>query len=185
MRLLTIYQWAWLPTYCLNRRVRRVARTRDCKFIQHEPITITSTNLASHLRSCKKIPEAYGWKATLARIAGEKEAIPPAQNTPAAQSLGAIFASETPIPQPPTTILPPTLFRSTLIQGVVRDTFPLTFGEGEGMKQVFLLVNPLVKLPSHQTMQRDLYALFEILSHRVTWVITVCKLVSVRIMFIS
>lgn len=94
-------------------------------------------------------------------------------DSPTNQGLGSIFASLTPIPRPPPTRLSQTVFRATLIQGVVRDSFPLTFGEGEGMKQVFSLVNPLAKLPSHQTMRRDLDKLYGILSDRVTHVMKV------------
>ncbi|KAG8678372.1 hypothetical protein FRC08_017830 [Ceratobasidium sp. 394] len=131
--------WVFRCIHCGTQR--RVPRTPGCDIVKHEPKPIVSTNLASHLRKqCKKIPQAEGWEATQARNQQTNTLLAPRT---AEQSLGAIFASETPYLPPPPTILSPTIFRSYLIQGVVRDTFPLTFGEGEGMVQVFKLVNPL------------------------------------------
>ncbi|KAG9080198.1 hypothetical protein FS749_008088 [Ceratobasidium sp. UAMH 11750] len=148
--------------------IRRVPRTPGCETIEHEPRPVPASNLASHLRNqCKKIPQAESWEAATARNQQFDASTTPDD---ALHSLGARFASETPIPPPPPTALSNRVFWSTLIQGVVRDNFAMTFGEGEGMKQVFRLVNPLVVLPSHQTMHRYLDGLYGVLSNRLAQV---------------
>ncbi|KAG8786211.1 hypothetical protein FRC12_016802 [Ceratobasidium sp. 428] len=129
--------------------VRRLPRTAGCEIIEQEPLRISSGNLSKHLRlQCKKIPQAEGWEA--AQACTQQSTTIPASNA-ASLSLGVMFASETPVPPPPPTALSKSIFRSTLIRGMVQDTLPLTFGEGEGMKMVFQLVNPLVSLPTHHT----------------------------------
>lgn len=158
-----------------NSVYRRVHRTPGCTILAHEPKSIPASNLASHLRKCPKIPQAENWEATQAR--NQQKNAPTTFVTPM-HSLGAHFASQDPNPAPPPTILSSTLFRSTLIQGITRDSFSLTFGEGEGMKQVFLLVNSLVKLPSHQTLRRDLDKLYAILLGRVILVMQVRNIIA-------
>ncbi|CCO37231.1 hypothetical protein BN14_11386 [Rhizoctonia solani AG-1 IB] len=80
-----------------------------------------------------------------------------------------MFQSNKPTAGP--AIVTPSVFRSTLIQGVVRDNYPLTFGEGEGMRQVFGLVSPELRLPVHSTMRKDLAKLHKVLSKRVQQVL--------------
>ncbi|KAB5590011.1 AC9 transposase [Ceratobasidium theobromae] len=58
-----------------------------------------------------------------------------------------------------------------LIQGVVLDGLPLTFGEDEGMKQLFKSLDPQLTLPSQKTMRRDLNKLYSALSERVALII--------------
>ncbi|CAE6424538.1 unnamed protein product, partial [Rhizoctonia solani] len=160
--------WVFNCKYCGH--ARRVPWTEGCQFIQHERLPIPSPNLTSHLYKCRNIPTACNWEAWTARKQAGATGIPH-PNQLATQSLGALFEAIVPIPPPSPGILPDTLFRSALVQGVVHDTLPLTFGEGEVMRYVFKLVNPLVDLPSHQTMRRDLSELFKILSGRVSHVI--------------
>ncbi|KAG8725178.1 hypothetical protein FRC09_006801 [Ceratobasidium sp. 395] len=58
-------------------------------------------------------------------------------------------------------------FSSALAKAVVRDNYAMTFGEGDGMIQLFNLILPSIRLPSHQTLQRHLYHLFDALSEKV------------------
>ncbi|CAE6447930.1 unnamed protein product [Rhizoctonia solani] len=155
--------WIFKCKHCP--KSRRVPRTPGMTVFDKK-LPILSSNLTSHLnKPCPGLPPSESYEAYMERV---KQAEKPEVQIQEAgqQSLGAMFAAEDPAPLPPPNSLSKTVFRSTLIQGVVRDTFALTFGEGEGMKIVFALVNPLVKLPSHQTMARDLLKLYAVLSDR-------------------
>lgn len=79
-----------------------------------------------------------------------------------------------PVSPSPPAILSKTTFRFALIQGVVLDGLPLTFGEDEGMKQLFKSLDPQLTLPSQKTMRRDLNKLYSALSERVALIIKVC-----------
>jgi hypothetical protein len=129
----------------------------------HEPSPPSASNLVSHLRKCQKMPPELKIDALKAR------SCQPAVDalTPAQESIGLMFRSSAQAPKVPPTVLSPSLFRSTLIQGVIRDNYPLTFGEGLGMRQVFTFLNSSLKLPSHQAMRHDLYKLYDILFQRV------------------
>ncbi|KAF8749957.1 protein dimerization [Rhizoctonia solani] len=109
---------------------------------------ISATNLAGHLKSCEKLPNTVQIDA----------------------SLGEMFKSANPRPGP--IVITPLAFRSVLIQGVVRDNYPLTFGEGRGMQQVFAMVSPNLDLPVHSTMRKDLNKLYKVLSRRVRQVLS-------------
>lgn len=137
-----------------------------------EPKPPSASNLATHLRECGAIPPELTFDP--AKGPGHL-ASPPKTLTPAQASLAAVVKDQNPIPKPPTA-LTPSRFRSTLIQGVVFDNYPLTFGEGAGMRQVFHLLNPTVELPSHQTMRHDLDQLFNVLFSRVQHVFMVSSL---------
>ncbi|KDN45413.1 hypothetical protein RSAG8_05000, partial [Rhizoctonia solani AG-8 WAC10335] len=58
-------------------------------------------------------------------------------------------------------------FNSNLAKAVVRDNHAMTFGEGHGMIEFFQKILPDIRLPKHQTLQRHLYRLFDILVHKV------------------
>ncbi|CUA67966.1 Putative AC9 transposase [Zea mays] [Rhizoctonia solani] len=154
--------WAFKCKYCLL--IRRVPRTPGLTIFGHER-KVPSSNLSSHLHKCPNLPSSQTLEAFLIRRNHHREPVIQPHKE-AEQSLGAMFTPDHPIPPPPPDVLTATVFRSTLIQGVVYDSYPLTFGEGQGMRQVFRLTNPLVTLPSHQTMARDLGKLYFILSHR-------------------
>jgi hypothetical protein len=141
--------------------VRRLPRSGDCAEFSHETNPPSASNLASHLYKCQGIPPEHTLDTAKARSRPSTELLTPAQ-----VSLGAMFKLCAPVPKPPTALTPST-FRSTLIQGVIRDNYPLTFGEGAGMKQVFSLLNSVVELPSHQTLRRDLDQLSDVLIARV------------------
>jgi hypothetical protein len=127
---------------------------------------ISATNLAGHLKSCKNLPTQYKLEALQNHPNQHTPTLTPAQ-----ESLGKMFQSNKPTAGP--AIVTPSVFRSTLIQGVVRDNYPLTFGEGEGMRQVFGLVSPELRLPVHSTMRKDLAKLHKVLSKRVQQVLNV------------
>lgn len=129
-----------------------------------------TSSLLNHLNfTCREIPPGQKWEAAVARSTTQAPKLNPSQ-----QSLGAMFQTSTPVPKPPPTAISKSIFCSALIQGVIQDNFPLTFGEGEGMKLVFLLVNPTLSLPSHQTMRLDLDKLYVILLIRVKTLMMVC-----------
>ncbi|KAG9121713.1 hypothetical protein FRC07_002234 [Ceratobasidium sp. 392] len=58
-------------------------------------------------------------------------------------------------------------FNTALTKAAVRDNHSMTFGEGEGMIQFFDLIMPGIQLPSHQTLQRHLYCIFDVLGEKV------------------
>ena len=129
---------------------------------------ISATNLAAHLNSCKNLPTQYKLTAIRNHLNRQKgtEVLTPAQ-----ASLSKMFESAKPTPTPVT--VTPSVFRLVLVQGVVQDNYPLTFGEGRGMRQVFALVSPGINLPVHSTMHKDLNKLYEVLSACVWQVLTV------------
>ncbi|KAG9127250.1 hypothetical protein FRC07_015156 [Ceratobasidium sp. 392] len=116
------------------------------------------------------MPPAAKWEA-ISRHAGDNSPSMSIAND--SSGFGAIFANpeNTNTQEPKPIILRKTRFRSKLIQGVVHDNYPLTFGEGPGMIEVFRLANPEIKPPSHQTMRRDLRELYLVLSKRAPRVI--------------
>ncbi|CUA67902.1 Zinc finger BED domain-containing protein DAYSLEEPER [Rhizoctonia solani] len=58
-------------------------------------------------------------------------------------------------------------FNSSLAKAVVRDNHAMTFGEGDSMIEFFQSILPNIRLPVHQTLQRHLYRLFDILANKV------------------
>ena len=60
-------------------------------------------------------------------------------------------------------------FSSALAKAVVQDNYAMTFGEGRGMVNFFRLILPNIQRPSHQTLQRYLYWLFDLLGDKVTY----------------
>lgn len=65
-------------------------------------------------------------------------------------------------------------FRQRLSKAIIRDDEPFTFCEGAGMQDLFeYILPPNVRLPSHQTIQRDLDKLYEAISLKVTATIKV------------
>ncbi|CEL59196.1 similar to zinc finger protein [Rhizoctonia solani AG-1 IB] len=178
-----VREWAFahhekpVPSYYPN--TNRPAWAFKCKYcpsVHHFPRTcdnvsmekISATNLAGHLNTCKKLPAQYKTPVAKAQLSQYFDILTSAQ-----QSLGEIFRSNKPISRP--VALTPSVFRSTLIQGVVRDNHTLTFGEGKGMRQVFTLVAPELRLPVHSTMRKDLSKLYEVLSARVQQVLNAQK----------
>ncbi len=119
------------------------------------------------------MPVHEKWDAVEARMNDNKPPTAPDRQS----TLSAMFAPPTDTThaqaQSKQIALRTSTFRSRLIQGVIRDNYPLTFGEGPGMISVFDLVNPHITLPSHQTMRRDLDDLFDILSKRLRKVMKV------------
>ncbi|CAE6471295.1 unnamed protein product, partial [Rhizoctonia solani] len=55
----------------------------------------------------------------------------------------------------------------SLAKAVVRDNHSMTFGEGDGMIEFFQKIVPDIRLPTHQTLTRHLYRLFDLLSAKV------------------
>ncbi|EUC62498.1 hypothetical protein RSOL_422410, partial [Rhizoctonia solani AG-3 Rhs1AP] len=151
--------WVYKCKYCPS--IHDFPRTN--KDVSKEKIS--ATNLAGHLKACKKLPAQYQFKGLQSHSNRHTEVFTPAQ-----ESLGKMFKSTQPTPGP--VGVTPSIFRSTLIQGVVRDNYPLTFGEGKGMKQVFALVSPEVSLPVHSTMRKDLGRLHKVLSMRVQQILS-------------
>ncbi|KAG8729132.1 hypothetical protein FRC10_004269, partial [Ceratobasidium sp. 414] len=139
-------------------------------FQQLETTCFQASNFMSHLRVCKNMPPSEKWEAPSVCAADNA---PPMGGTNNSSNLGAMFAtSENASAQEHNpAALHKTCFRSTLIQGVIHDNYLLTFREGPGMISVFHLVNLEVKLPSHQTMRRDLDKLYAMLSECVLTVI--------------
>lgn len=150
--------------------MRRLPRSDGCQEFLLEPKPVSASNLATHLRECQGILREQTLGPTRARSNRPFEVLTPSQ-----ASLAAIFKSRNTIPKPTPTAITPSRFRSSLIQGVVRDNYPLTFGEGAGMQQVFYLLNPTVELPSHQTLRHDLDQLYDVLFSRVQHVLMVCS----------
>ncbi|EUC60715.1 Zf(Bed)-4 protein, putative [Rhizoctonia solani AG-3 Rhs1AP] len=154
--------WLFRCKYCDS--IRRFRRTDGCSEFSNERQHISATNLVAHLNKCTRLPVEQKLKAVKARLNHPSE---PETLTPAQASVASVFrSSPRALVQQPVAISN-SLFRSTLIQGVVRDNYPLTFGEGRGMQQVFALTSPHFKLPSHQTMRTDLDKLYDILKGRV------------------
>ncbi|CCO32612.1 hypothetical protein BN14_06675 [Rhizoctonia solani AG-1 IB] len=162
-----VREWAFahhekpVPSYYPN--TNRPAWAFKCKYcpsVHHFPRTcdnvsmekISATNLAGHLNTCKKLPAQYKTPVAKAQLSQYFDILTSAQ-----QSLGEIFRSNKPISRP--VALTPSVFRSTLIQGVVRDNHTLTFGEGK----------------VHSTMRKDLSKLYEVLSARVQQVLNAQK----------
>ncbi|CUA72929.1 Zinc finger BED domain-containing protein 4 [Homo sapiens] [Rhizoctonia solani] len=154
--------WAFKCKYCPS--THHFLRTRDD--VSEE--NISASNLAGHLKLCKNLPAQYKLEAFRSHTNRRTETLTPAQ-----ESLGKMFQSNKPRMTPAT--ITPSVFRSTLIQGIVRDNYPLTFGEGEGMRQVFGLVSPELSLPVHSTMRKDLAKLYKVLSARVRQVLNAQK----------
>lgn len=65
-------------------------------------------------------------------------------------------------------------FHQALLKGIVQDNLAMTFGEGKGMVGFFHLVLPDARLPSHQTLRRDLDMTFEQLGKKVQLCLEVC-----------
>lgn len=60
-------------------------------------------------------------------------------------------------------------FRQRLSKAIIRDDESFTFCEGAGMQDLFeYILPPNVRLPSHQTVRRDLDKLYEAISLKVT-----------------
>ncbi|KDN47716.1 hypothetical protein RSAG8_03506, partial [Rhizoctonia solani AG-8 WAC10335] len=58
-------------------------------------------------------------------------------------------------------------FNGNLAKAIVRDNHSMTFGEGDGMIEFFQKILPGIRLPTHQTLTRHLYRLFDVLSNKV------------------
>ncbi|KAG8707835.1 hypothetical protein FRC09_001583 [Ceratobasidium sp. 395] len=152
--------WKFYCKYCSA--FRCINRTKGCLKFVDETSKFQSSNFTSHIRDCKSIPPEQKQAAT---------SEPPASDTrirDVPTGLGALFATPDAITAPETKSLAyhKSRFRSRLIQTVIHDNYPLTFGEGLGMISLFNLVNPDIELPSHQTMRRDLDKLYGALSKR-------------------
>ncbi|CAE6470767.1 unnamed protein product [Rhizoctonia solani] len=156
--------WLFKCKYCNS--IRRFPRTENCSEFSNEPRKISATNLAAHLNKCTRLPADRKLKSVKARLnqPSSSEVL-----TAAESSVASVFRSSAPAPAP--LAISNTLFRSTLIQSVIRDNHPLTFGEGLGMQQVFALVSPDIKLPSYQTMRADLDKLYEVLKGRISYLL--------------
>ncbi|KAG9126682.1 hypothetical protein FRC07_002411 [Ceratobasidium sp. 392] len=166
--------WIFKCWYCT--KFRRIARTKGCCNISEETNPFTASNFTAHLRECKTIPADDSWAAFAVR----KENKAPRSIVDDSTNLGAMFAASE-----PTNVQEyrnPVIerkgkFRSNLIQGVIHDNYPLTFGEGQGMIGLFGFVSPDLTLPVHLTMRRDLDKLHGLLSWRVKKVVEASGLI--------
>ncbi|QRV97935.1 Zinc finger, BED-type predicted [Ceratobasidium sp. AG-Ba] len=148
--------WVFKCKYCDS--IRTVNRSEGCEDFVLEQGCFSASNLAYHLRDCANAPDEVKKDPLSKRPCKATEVLTSAQ-----ESISEMFrpvTASTPANSGPSS-LSKSRFRSALIQGVVRDNYPLTFGEGAGMRQVFRLLG--IELPSHQTLREDLHKLYRII----------------------
>ncbi|KAG8723285.1 hypothetical protein FRC09_003939 [Ceratobasidium sp. 395] len=137
--------WMFKCKWC--RRSRNVPRTAGCTVWDKERAELKAfrrSNFISHAENCDELPPDHKYNAAHEASADDtkivnKSALPFSQRD----------------------------FSAALTKAVVRDNYSMTFGEGEGMVQFFNSILPGIRLPSHQTLQRYLYRLFDILGEKV------------------
>ncbi|CCO33891.1 hypothetical protein BN14_07978 [Rhizoctonia solani AG-1 IB] len=156
--------WLFKCKHCNS--IQRFQRTDNCLEFSRESRNVSATNLVAHLNKCKQLPAEHKLKAVKSWLNQPSETLTPAQ-----ASVALLFKLSSPGSVPLPLAVSNTVFRSALIQGVIRDNYPLTFGEGCGMQQVFALTSPHIKLPLHQTMHTDLDKLYEVLKVQVLYLL--------------
>ncbi|QRV87055.1 Zinc finger, BED-type predicted [Ceratobasidium sp. AG-Ba] len=130
--------WIFKCRYCNS--IRTFSRPEGSYEFSLENASISASNLSTHLHECPNAPDTIK-KSTLSTRSRKRS------------NITATLAGPSPLSK--------SKFRSVLIQGVVQDNYPLTFGEGAGMRQVFALLG--IELPSHQTLREDLRSLHVVL----------------------
>lgn len=142
------------------RASRNVARTPGCTEWEKElpEMKIFSrSNFISHIEQlCDKVPKDRKYFDTAHSAARDQ-----------AKTSGVDAVSSGPL-------VSQREFNSALAKAVVHDNHSMTFGEGDGMVQFFQLILPNIRLPSHQTLQRHLYHLFDVLGNKVKNDLKVC-----------